>query len=165
MANGIDPRLALAAVPGATINPVQRFSSNILNLERAQQAPLQTRALERREEEETNPLNRMNRRDQARTRSLVNFATEVKPLVDAGNFEAVRQAADARRQRLVDLNIDTREVDQFISALDRDPEMARNQVEQTLQLGQLTGLIERPPQAGAEQRRFQSLVEQAQGAG
>ena len=188
MANGIDPRISLAAQP---INVGQRIGqtiSNVANLDllqqRREQAPFQNRLLQRQEElaiaqqpgqlqiaeEAAGPLAQLNRRDKARLQSVVQGAVELSPLLEVNDISGARSQLIARKSRLEKLGLPTETTDESIELLNTNPDLLRQRTAQAITLGRQSGFIKAPTaiSATASQKdfaEFQRLQAVAQESG
>lgn len=172
MANGIDPRISLAAQP---INLGQRTAQNISNVanldvlgQRREQAPFQNRLLELQTglaeaqqpgqlqvaEEAASPLAQLNRRDKARLQSVVQGAQELSPLLEANDITGARSQLIARKARLTKLNLPTETTDESIELLDTNPDLLRQRTAQAITLGEQAGFIKQIPGQGIQATQF-----------
>lgn len=85
-------------------------------------------------------------REKARLTSTVLGSMELKGYVDRQDLEGARAYLENRKMNLQKRiangeDIDTRETDMALMALEKDPQLLQKQLEQNIQIGELTGIL------------------------
>ncbi len=98
-------------------------------------------------------------REEARLKSVVVGANQLKPFLDTNNLEGARGFLQRRRQNLVEAGIDSSDTDEMIQILDRDPGQALQITNQAVELGNKLGITKTKllsPEEEAQQRRLRT---------
>jgi hypothetical protein len=157
----INPNLLLQIRPQADVG--RTFGSiltNVANFDRIrenrEQAPLRNQLLQQRVDsgQLINQQQAGINREQA-NQALTQFAARIKPMLDAGDTEGVRQLV--QQQKAGPLG---GAADNFLSILDTNPALAKQRVDQVVELGRQSGQFGQAKSVG--QREFDELIKIAQ---
>lgn len=133
MPNNLDPNLLLQIRPN--IDAGRAFNNILTNIssfdrlkESRAQAPIRQQLLQQQSD-----------RGQAasnidKKRALTNFASQIKPMLDSGDIAGVRQLTQQHQSGPLG-----GEANQFLQLLDSNPQLAKQRVDQVVQLGKQSG--------------------------
>lgn len=181
MANGLDPRLILNAPSVRQPFDVGQTFTNILSnigqaqaLERQRQAaPFQQQLLEaqvgqQQLAQQGAQQQLINQQNQSRIRDLAVLGSQAMGVfgqdeLTPEKIEQVRGQALLARANLPEGGVRQQQLDQFIATLDQNPELARQQASQAVQLGQRLGVFGRGQGLTAAQRERESNLRALEG--
>lgn len=87
---------------------------------------------------------RLDDRQQARTKSLIQGAAMVKPLLDRQDYESAELAINNRIQSLNEMGIDSSDSQQELELFRKDPQAFANGVDAAVDAGMKLGVLKRP---------------------
>jgi hypothetical protein len=157
----INPNLLLQIRPQADVG--RTFGSILTNVdnfdrirENREQAPLRNQLLQQRVDsgQLINQQQEGINREQA-NQALTQFAARIKPMLDAGDTEGVRQLV--QQQKAGPLG---GAADNFLQILETNPALAKQRVDQVVELGRQSGQFGQTKSVG--QREFDELIKIAQ---
>ena len=126
--------------------------------ERREQAPIQNRLLQAHAE--STEAGAANQRSVNRVTDIAFGASEILPDLQTGNFAAVAQKLDSRRQRLVSEGKPTETTDEAISLLGSNPQGLLDNVQQIVSVAQQQGILQAPGGGlTSKQREFGGFTE------
>lgn len=134
----IDPRIIL----GASNRQSPGFANFLSNLKSIDQVK-QDRAL-RPIQEQLAQLNLQQAQGGAREqriRSVALGAAEIAPFLESGDIEGARGRLTSRRARLIQQGIDTSDTDEALQMLDSNPQLLKQRVNQSVELGNRLGVF------------------------
>lgn len=106
-----------------------------------------------------NKFKALDERQQRVTRSLIQGAARLEPLVDANDNTAIESSLNNRISSLNELGIDTADTQRELQSFKQDPDLFKRNVKSTIQFGERLGLLKKPEKQegftlGKGQQRF-----------